>query len=392
MVETIEDLREVFTKWYKISDEDMELIDITMAAAIDRRIPGDPIWLYIVGPSGFMKTELCRSLGLLPEVYTLDSLTSKALISGLVDKERKPVAGLLKKINNKVLVLKDFTAILSMRTDQRKQVLAQLRNAYDGNLEAGYGTLPEKISQQSNFGLIAAVTPILDSHTITLVTLGPRCIIVRIHNPPRRDAAKAARSNLGKETEMREEVSKAVLSFVESRDYDRKIRISDERGTMIDALADYAAIGRTHVMTKSYGGKIREMTNPSIEAPTRLSKQLTKLGIGLATIRGHTRITNEDYETLKRVAKDTVIPNYQTIIDLFTDDLDKNTSAYGIHTEKRLHLQTTINYLEKMQAIGIVEELTTAEPTKSWRESETPRLWQLTQYYKDTINAAGLGG
>ena len=126
MVETIEDLREVYTKWYKIADEDMELIDITIAAAIDRRIPGDPIWLYIVGPSGFMKTELCRSLGLLPEVYTLDSLTSKALISGLVDKERKPVAGLLKKINNKVLVLKDFTAILSMRSDQRQQVLAQL--------------------------------------------------------------------------------------------------------------------------------------------------------------------------------------------------------------------------------------------------------------------------
>jgi len=337
-----------------------------------------------------MKTELCRSLELLPDVYTLDTLTPKALISGLVDKERKPVAGILKKIHNRILVIKDFTAVLSMRSDQRQQVLAQLRNAYDGKLEMGFGTLEDKITENAVFGLIAAMTPVIDNHTKTLVTMGPRCIFTRIHDPPRRQAAEAARKNLGRETEMRDEIKKAVLEFVMTRDYSKKIEISEKRCKMIDALADYTAIGRTHVITKYYGGKIVNLSTPSPEAPTRLAKQLTKLGISLAIIRDHSEITDEDYNTLKRVSKDTLIPEYQKIIDYYMDNLEESFMAYQISEEQQMHLQTTINYLEIMQSLGIIEVEDSIDEMyeRGWRENI--RIWSLTKYFRDTIIEAGL--
>jgi hypothetical protein len=276
---TIGELHNIYTAWYKINPVDIELIDITLALATDRRIPGDPVWGNIVGPAGFWKTGLCRSISGLPEVYPLDVLTDKSLISGLVEKnketgEREPVAGILKELNGKVLVIKDFTAVLSLRDYKRQAVLSQLRNAYDGYYDSAFGTLKEPIRVEVEFGFIAAVTPIINNYIKTLVTMGPRCLMVRIHDPPRRESARAARENLGKEETMRYQVKEAVSNYVKSLDFSKKIEVSSRIGDSIDALADYTALMRTHVMAKYYGGKMIDHNIPSPEAPTRLSKQL----------------------------------------------------------------------------------------------------------------------
>ncbi len=67
-------------RWLHLPDEDS--LDVLMAVAIAIYLPGDPLWLYYVGPPGATKTEPLRALSG-PRVQTLSTLTPNTLISGL---------------------------------------------------------------------------------------------------------------------------------------------------------------------------------------------------------------------------------------------------------------------------------------------------------------------
>lgn len=58
---TLEGVKAVFRKWLFIGADD-EVIDVIMACAIDRKLSGDPLWLFLISPSGGTKTEIVRSL------------------------------------------------------------------------------------------------------------------------------------------------------------------------------------------------------------------------------------------------------------------------------------------------------------------------------------------
>jgi len=353
-----------FNKYFEISDEDQEVIDIFLAVLGSNRLKGDPVWLYIVGPSGYLKTTLCRSSKKVSDVYFLDTLTDKTLVSGLTKKDEKtkkdvPKAGILQHLDGKVLVIKDLSALLSMKDYKRDSVLSQLRNAYDGYYDAAFGTLPEPIRLKAEFGFIGAVTPIIDRHTKAMVTLGPRCLIVRTKNPPRQESAKMARKNKRVTQEIRERIQDLVRDFIDDVNFNRRIEISEEMGDRIDALADYTAYMRTYVMADYYGGNIVEYTLPSPEVPTRLSIQLSKLGEAIALIRGHNEITEEDYATLMRVAKDTAIPEYQHVMNYYLDEgnANKRHDVNEISSYINLTYKTTRNKLELMRIIGILDNI-----------------------------------
>jgi len=68
------------SKWLYL--EDTQAIDIIMATAISICLPGDPVWLFLVGPAGSWKTELLRSFKG-EYIYSISTLTPQTFISGL---------------------------------------------------------------------------------------------------------------------------------------------------------------------------------------------------------------------------------------------------------------------------------------------------------------------
>jgi hypothetical protein len=127
---SLKDVKSVFHRWLYFGNDDC-IIAVTLAAACDRMIPGDPVWLLLVVPSGGTKTELLRSLTKW-NVYNLDSITTHTLVSGKVMKTKDgiaPVQGILPKLNDKILIIKDFTIILTKRNDERNEIFGQLRGA-----------------------------------------------------------------------------------------------------------------------------------------------------------------------------------------------------------------------------------------------------------------------
>src|SRR5262249_23591217 len=90
-------------------------------------LPGDPVWLLLIGPPGSGKTELLGALTRLPNVHPVGTLTEPALLSGTPQGKRASEAkgGLLREIGDfGFIICKDFTSVLSMHRDARGSVLA----------------------------------------------------------------------------------------------------------------------------------------------------------------------------------------------------------------------------------------------------------------------------
>lgn len=308
-------LKQIYKKWLYLDDDD-EVLDVVMAVACDRKLPGDPVWMFLISASGGTKTELVRNLcG--PDIYTLDSLTPHTLISGKIEKNEdgnyEPVKGILRHINGKVLVIKDFTVILNKRREDRDDIFGQLRSLYDGYLEYAYGTSAEPVRIPATIGLIAACVPAIQMYQKLYTILGERFLTVR-HKPNRKESSSRALGNLGEEEKMRAELGMYTRHFLEDI---KPGPIKEEPGcrdTILN-IADATAKLRTPVPIRFWHYEIDEAALPTIEYPTRLSKQLLKLARLLALVRNKTKITPAEMKTVRRVARDTCFSNRIKILE-----------------------------------------------------------------------------
>ncbi len=195
--DNIDKLFSVYRKWLYIEDVDRDFIEVSIAASLDREIPGDPVWIYLIAPPGGIKSELITAIGqAYPKAYTLDTLTESTFISGMAEKnhdtgEYEPIAGILQDLDGKTMMIKDFTTVLAMNEDKRNEIYGQLRSIYDGYFQKAFGTMRRKISVKAKIGLVVGVTPIIDRYVATQSLLGERFLKVR-NNPDRLKAAEKA--------------------------------------------------------------------------------------------------------------------------------------------------------------------------------------------------------
>jgi hypothetical protein len=165
---TLVNLEAVFAKW--IRDDDKVPTRAVLAAYFaNRKLNGDPVWLMLVGGSGVGKTERLIPLSVMPDVVLESSITGPAaLLSGSSKRERaKDASGdVLRKLpeGGGVLLLKDFTSIIGMHRDARAEVLAALREIYDGRWDRSVGADGGKtLTWTGRVGVIAGCTTAIDT-------------------------------------------------------------------------------------------------------------------------------------------------------------------------------------------------------------------------------------
>ena len=111
-----------------------------------------------------------------------------------------------------VVLIKDFTTILSMRREKRAAILSQLREIHDGEFRRSFGTGETKI-WRGRITVIAAVTPALDRHYSIFSTLGERFLQVRWHRPDSSAAGEWAIRQQGREEMIRSLRQRGLLSM-----------------------------------------------------------------------------------------------------------------------------------------------------------------------------------
>ena len=265
---------------------------------------GRPVWLLFVGPPGCGKTLPMMAIRFAPCIYMTSAFRPTALISGYGHKGGEDMS-LIPKLHNKILVVKDMSSLLSQHKEVVAEVLGLLRDAYDGSCSRPFGTGVLR-EYTSRFGFIGATTPDIDAHWSLNVRLGERFLRFRCRATPEQIYEKIDRAldGLSAEESVDLEIENLCLGYLKYLmtvdDTDKPLHLSHKRE--IGRLAQLGAVLRTVVSRNPYGQEV--LVVPEWEEATRYAKQLAKMALGLAYVRGKPTNGLEEMEDLKCLIRD----------------------------------------------------------------------------------------
>jgi hypothetical protein len=304
---SLAELVAIFDRWLCLSDH-MPLYAMLGTIAANR-LPGDPVWLGIIAPPSSAKTEFLNSTSQLPFVVDLATLTPAGLLSGTPRKQRGPGAtgGVLRQVerlnDTGILCLKDFGSILNMRPDAKAEILAALREIYDGRWSRTLGTDGGRtLEWKGKLGLIFGATPIIDSHHGVMGQMGERFNFVRLPEAGPKQLAMALKHSGKRTSAMRQELSEAAAGLFARPLPEPRPLTEDEQQRLID-MAWLTVRMRSAVERDRH---TRELENIlGVEGPAQFGLTLERLIAGLDTL-GMDR--EQAFQVAERVAKDSVNP------------------------------------------------------------------------------------
>jgi hypothetical protein len=355
-----------FRRWLYLPDPGA--LYVALATVVANRLPGDPIWLLLVGASSSGKSEVLVSLSGLEEVRPAATMTEAALLSGTPRKNAAADAkgGLLRVIGAYgILTLKDFGSVLSMHRDTRAGVLAALRECYDGSWDRQVGAEGGRtLHWQGKLGLIAGVTTVVDRHHVVIDALGSRFAFYRIEVDERAKQARRALKHRRRGQGMREELREAVANFLAGLDLTvNDDSLSDEDEQRLVSLADFVTVARSPVERASYASREIELI-PDAEAPARFAIVLASLLEGLRLLG----IGDEDaWRLVAKVAFDSMPAQRRRVLQQLAAAA---TTTTGVATTLGLPTTTARRTLEDLAAHGLlVREKPAGERADRWRLS-----------------------
>lgn len=379
---TLEDVKEVCKKYLYLPNDN--IVDYILAIYLSDVTKSERLWSWIIGPPSVGKTELLRALSSDSSV-SVDSLTAKTLFSGLRIGNRDP--SLFKRLNNKVLIIKDFTKILSDRPETLSEILGQLRSAKDGYYDACTGVEDKHYHYETNFTLLAGVTPAIDDHYSVRQALGERFLSWRITGIDRKKLSAKIKETEGETIKMRRSLRLNFAAFIKRYNATKEIpKVENGIAIKIGELADIATWARTPVSRFGYTREVRRM--PEKEGSPRLYKELLSLGKALALVRSKLSVTEVEYSLLYKVAFDSMLPERIEAINLLvamTKELrDENFLEDEVYIptpqiSDRLNLPTQTSRI-------ILDDLFLLQILK--RKGENPLLWSMdSEFMQQWIDA-----
>jgi hypothetical protein len=346
---TLPEVVEVFERWLYLPDTVPLYATLGTAAAM--LLPGDPVWLLVVGPPGDGKTELVNATTRLPKTHLAATLTEAALLSGTALKERAKGAkgGLLRSIGDEgSLVLKDFGSVLSMNRDSRASLLAALREVYDGSwtrhVGVDGGTM---LHWQGRLGLLAGCTQMIDRHHAAMGALGERFVLLRTREVDCDQQARRALAHSGKEGRMRAELQRAVSGLLGNGLPNQPRDISPEEVDGLIQLATLVVRCRSAIERDNYSREIELV--PRAEAPTRLVGVLARLLAALDAI-GLER--GQAWKVINRVGLDSMPALRRSCLEVLLKHGEVSTT--GVAEAVRYPTQTTRRSLEDLTAHDVI--------------------------------------
>ena len=337
---------------------DCEALAISLSAYTAHwSLDDDPVWLFVVGPSGTGKTSIiANALADLKGSMVLSDLSPSAFISGL-DKKRGAASLLfdLPRLSDLrppththgVLVFKDFTSILSRRPETRAEIIGALREIADGRYSPRKGT---RVNEwQGKVTVIAAATPAVERAWAMQRDLGERFVQVRWGREDGLETAKAAIDQLG--NNHHDEFKALVVSFLSGAST-QPVMMSTADISKLIYPAELTAQLRSHVVRDSGNSKSIVDVSPP-ESPSRIVKAIAQIAKASAQLFGRDELSDEDLARARRVAIDS-IPLAR--LRVFTH-VHMLTSVSEIARDAGMPLTSVEWVIEELLAIGAIETL-----------------------------------
>lgn len=378
---TAEEVYTTYTHWLELTNTNV--LDVLYGTMIANRLPGDPLWLFLVAPSGGTKSELIMSFDDVQNIMPISTLTPHTLISGAT------FAGggdpsLIPRLDQKILTIKDLTNLLNMNQIQREEIFGQLRDAYDGKASKPFGNGLFRV-YESKFGIVCGVTPAIELYTEGQTALGERFLRWSIKSPTTLEAERKiimrAMHNTTQEELMREQLkncAKETLNF----DYKKPPKIDVSIEDRIMNLAQWTATLRGTINRDKY---TREITHkPFKELATRLAKQYYKELLGIGMFRRIHTITDNEYDILRHLAISTIPTKMKEFIRImYTGGRETGWSTRKLSDIIRLPQNTCERTAEDLKMLGALNKHNPNKLKSEWvltdtliEMTERARLWK----------------
>lgn len=347
-------IKEPFEKWLSLPNYDV--VEVVAATVIANRLPGEPLWLAVVGPSSSGKTEVVRALEGVSRIHQVDNFTAGTLASGFREEKggrKEGDYGLLKKMMDgkpHIITIGDFSTLLKGRYDVRDKVMSQLRKIYDGTFDATYGN-NVRVEWRGKIGLIACSTGVYDVEMPAQQAFGDRFLVCRsTPGDPVAVAEKAGRNAASSQT-MRRELRGAMKKLDKIGLPSKEVQLPLDVRELLSRLTAFVARARTQVPRDV---RSKEMTAvPEIEGTGRMSGQLHQLLRGMMVLRNSKVVTEDDVELVERVAMGTVPSLRMKVIEAMNPRFAMEASELEVKT----NIPRSVLYrtLEDMKILELID-------------------------------------
>lgn len=329
-------------------------LDVIYGTIIANRFEGDPLWLFLVAPPGGSKTELLMTFSDCKNIVTTTSITPHSLISGANFGGSDP--SLIPLLNNNVLIVKDFTTILNMPAMSRDEIFGIFRDAYDGKTEKRFGNGVFR-SYRSKFGFIAGVTPAIEIYADEHAALGERFIRYKLPQSrgmkEDRELLRRAMRNVANEEKMRKalnDTAKEALNY----DFKKLPSIPASITDKVIYLAQWTSLMRGTVNRDKYTKEVTH--NPFSEKGTRLTKQFSKLMMGIGMFKRKLKVDETEYKVVRDIGVGTVPTRLESCArNIYRYGMDKAYSVHEISEMVRLPSMTVGRLTENLNMLGILQ-------------------------------------
>lgn len=351
--------------------DNTDVLDVMFGTIIGNRLEGDPLWLLLVAPPGATKTALIQTLDDSPKIFRMSTLTASTLVSGYGGQGPDP--SYIPRFNKKVVTVKDFTVILNMNQTAREEVFSILRDAYDGKVAKPFGNNIYR-DYESVFGILGGVTPVIEQYVSLHALLGERFLRYTI---PVDTSARGARkymrkamSNVTKDRKMKDDLRETAFQVL-NYDFTSIPVLPNRIKERIMVCAQFIAMIRGTVTRDKY---TKDITHKAFwELGTRLTKELTKLILGIGMFKGLKKVSNEEYRIIKDVTRSSI----PSIMNDIMCRVYRETAGDRLHTtgeiSKMINLPKVITgrLLENLSMLNVTNRIEVGKHTSQYR-------WKLT--------------
>lgn len=313
---SFEQLMAVYKEDLVVTPSFEDCMAICLAFHVSVKLESEPLWMYLVGAPSSGKSTIC-------ELLCADEHHTRALskFTGLVSGSRQG-QHLIPFLQNKCVVIKDGTLLLESTPQQLANVYGELRDIFDGSLEAKYRNGVSASFSNISFGMVIGITERV--YALNMAALGERFLHCRLETTreteTERNAAAIRRILSGCKLSVAEgndegdsrsfpkqrQHTAGFINHLHSRLQNEDIirpSFTDEDCTLIQALADVVACSRASAPRKHDREEITYDSRP--EASTRLCKLFTKLALCLCYVYSTSKISDRVKKRLIKVAIDT---------------------------------------------------------------------------------------
>lgn len=313
---TFDDLINIYKENLVVTQSFEDCLAVCLAFHASVKLEGEPLWMYLVGAPSSGKSTIC-------ELLCADEHHTRALskFTGLVSGSRQG-QHLIPFLQNKCVIVKDGTLLLESTPQQLANVYGELRDIFDGSLEAKYRNGVSASFSNISFGMIIGITERV--YSLSMAALGERFLHCRLETTRETETERnnAAIRNIlsgcklsvaegndegdSRSFPKQRQYTAGFINHLHSRLTNETIlrpSFTDEDCTLIQSLADMVACSRASAPRKSDRDEITYNSRP--EASTRLVKLFSKLALCLCYVYGTNKLANNVKRVLCKVAIDT---------------------------------------------------------------------------------------